>query len=63
MGRNAAQPPEALAGHRIETVGPAPLCLFSVYVEDWFHSNFTSVGELDTSRLPSAVKATPKMPP
>lgn len=56
MGRNSMQGPAALAGYRIEDVGPAPLCLFSVDVEDWFHSNFTSIGEFDTSRLPRRVE-------
>jgi polysaccharide deacetylase family protein (PEP-CTERM system associated) len=37
-------------------LAPAPLCLFSVDVEDWFHSNFASLRDFDSTGLPRRVQ-------
>jgi polysaccharide deacetylase family protein (PEP-CTERM system associated) len=46
----------ALPGVRIEPLRAPALKLFSVDVEDWYHSNFTSAPRLDTSALERRVE-------
>lgn len=45
-----------LPGLRVEALRTSPLKLFSVDVEDWFHSNFTSAPRLDVSAFERRVE-------